>query len=274
MFLKMMKNFVPLLLLLLMTSCGVFKNVSSDKKNLNYMQNIDSIATQAAVDQRITTIQPGDELMIYVSAKDLDVAKPFNQNFSSGQMVQNAIAGGNLRENPTADSGPTYIVDSKGNIDFPVLGERNTTGKTIEEFKEDLRQALKEYITNPVVSVKNTNYKITILGEVNRPGQYIVPDANATFLNALGLAGDLTIYGKRDNVLLVRNVDGKTTNTRIDLNDAKFINSPYYYLKQGDVIYVTPNSTKEKTSRLDPNTGLYISIASIAITIIALIVRK
>lgn len=273
MFLKMMKNYLALVILLFLTSCGVFQNKSADS-SLNYMRNIDSIAVQASESQNVTTIQPGDELMIFVSAKDLDVVKPFNQNFSSAQLVQNAVSGGNLREDPSTKVGPTYLVDSNGKIDFPIIGQLNTTGKTLEEFKSGLKQELTEYIKDPVVSVTNTNYKITILGEVNKPGQYIVPDANATLLNAIGLAGDLTIYGERNNVLIVRNVDGKKSNQRINLNDAQFIKSPYYYLKQGDVIYISPNPTKEKTARLNPNTGLYISIASIAITIIALIIRK
>lgn len=237
------------------------------------MQNIDSIATQASVSSALFTIQHGDQLMILVSAKDLDVVKPFNQNFSSGQLVQEAVSGGNIRQEPMLTSGPTYLVDSNGNIDFPILGQLNTNGKTLEEFKNEVRQLLTKYIKDPTVSVKNTNYKITVLGEVNRPGQYIIPDGNATVLNALGLAGDLTMYGTRSDVLMVRNIDGITSKHRIDLSNAEFINTPYYQLKQGDVIYVNANQTKEQTSRLNPNTGLYISIASIAITIIALIIK-
>ena len=268
-----MKKFISILSLTFLASCGVF--VKKPKEStLNYMQNIDSIATKASLDATQSTIQPGDQLVIVVSAKDIDVAKPFNQNFSSGQLVQEAVPGGNLRQDPAAISSPTYLVDENGKIDFPILGQLRTSGKTIEAFKEDLRISLKEYIKNPIVSVKNTNYKVTVLGEVARPGQYIVADGHATILNVLGLAGDLTVYGERNNVLLVRSVNGDITKKRIDLNDAQFINSPYFNLKQGDVIYVSANKTKEQISKLNPNTGLYISIASIVITIIALIIRK
>lgn len=238
------------------------------------MRNIDSIATNAALNSTVSTIQPGDQLVIVVSAKDLDVVKPFNQNFSSGQLVDDAVAGNNLRLTPTAIAGPTYIVDANGVIDFPILGKLETSGKTIEVFKENLLQSLREYLKDPIVSVRNSNFKITVLGEVARPGPYTVTDGHATILNALGFAGDLTTYGKRDDVLLVRTVNGNITKHRINLNDAEFINSPYYHLKQGDVIYVSANDTKEKISKLNPNNGLYISIASIVITIIALIVRK
>ncbi|WP_417431370.1 polysaccharide biosynthesis/export family protein [Halpernia sp.] len=268
-----MKKLISLFFLVFLVSCGVFKN-KSEENSLNYMRNIDSIATNAALNSTVSTIQPGDQLVIVVSAKDLDVVKPFNQNFSSSQMVQDAVSGGNLRPNPISITGPTYLVDTDGVIDFPILGEIKTTGKTIEAFKDDLRETLKEYIKDPVVSVTNSNYKVTVLGEVNRPGQYLVTDGHATILNALGLAGDLTTYGKRDDVLLVRNINGNITKHRVNLNNAEFINSPYYQLKQGDVIYVSANDTKEKISKLNPNNGLYISIASILITIVALIVRK
>ena len=268
-----MKNLIYLFSFTLLCSCGIFPRESADN-SLNYLNNIDSVALTASQNNSLSTIQPGDQLVIVVSAKDQDVVKPFNQNFSSGQLVEEALAGGNMRQQPAPITGPTYVVDTQGNIDFPIIGTLNTDGKTLEEFKVVLKQAISRYIKNPVVSIRNTNYKVTVLGEVNKPGQYVITDGNATLLNALGLAGDLTMYGKRNDVLVVRNIDGVTTKEHIDLSNADFINSPYYNLKQGDVIYISPNKTKEKTARLDPNAGLYISIASIAITIIALIIRK
>lgn len=243
--------------------------------DLNYMQNIEQIATEASVKNSVSTIQTGDQLVIAVSAKDLEVVKPFNQNYTSGEMIQNAQAGGNT---PTAGqttiSGPTYVVDSEGNIDFPIIGRLSTTGKTIEEFRHELREQITRYIINPTVNIRLANYKVTVLGEVTRPGQYVIPDGSSTLLNALGLAGDLTMYGKRDDVLVVRSVNGEITKERINLTDASFINSPYYHLKQGDVIYISSNNTKEKTARLDPNAGLYIGVASIVVTILALVFKK
>ena len=124
------------------------------------------------------------------------------------------------------------------------------------------------------MSVRNTNYKITVLGEVNRPGTYNIPDAQTTLLEVLGLAGDLSIYGNREDILVVRNIDGIMSKERIDLTKADFINSPFFYLKQNDVIIVSPNETKQKSSRLDPNAGIYISVASIVVTILALIFKN
>jgi len=257
--------------LFLISSCTTRDKASE----LNYMQNIEQIATEASLQNSVSTIQPGDQLVIVVSAKDLDVVKPFNQNYSSGEIVQNTQPGGNVPSSgQTVIAGPTYIVDSEGNIDFPVVGSLSTAGKTMEQFKDELRKRVTRYIINPTVSMRLANYKVTVLGEVNRPGQYIIPDGQSTILNALGLAGDLTMYGKRDDVLLVRSVNGEIAKERINLMDANFINSPYFNLKQGDVIYISANKTKEKTARLDPNAGLYIGVASIAVTILALVFKK
>ena len=263
--------FVLLGLTFALTSCKTKEKASE----LNYMQNIEQIAVETSVKNAVSTIQPGDQLVIFVSAKDLDVVKPFNQNYSSGEIVQNAQSGGNMPSSgQTVISGPTYIVDSQGNIDFPVIGRLNTSGKSIEDFKQELRNRISKYIISPTVSVRLSNYKVTLLGEVAKPGQYVIPDGQSTLLNALGLAGDLTMYGKRDDVLVVRSINGEILKERVNLTDANFINSPFYNLKQGDVIYISSNKTKEKTARLDPNAGLYIGVASIVVTILALVFKK
>lgn len=258
-----------------LASCSVFQKQNKEENDLNYMKNIEQVAVDASLKNSVNTIQPADQLVIVVSGKDLDVVKPFNQNYSSGEMIAGAQAGGNTpSQGSTTLVGPTYIVDSAGNIDFPIIGRLNTTGKTIEEFKSELRNKISRYVINPVVSMKLANYKITVLGEVNKPGEYTVADGKATLLSALGMAGDLTMYGKRDDLLVVRNVNGEISKQRINLADANFINSEYYNLKQGDVIYVSANKTKEKTSKLDPNMPIYISVASIIVTILALVIKK
>lgn len=252
-----------------------FLSSCTSKKKLDYLQNIESVALEASMKNAKSTIQPNDQLVIMVTAKDMDVVKPFNQNFSSGQILQYSSASNNLpTQNQVSTSGPTYMVDSQGNIEFPVIGKINTENKTTEELRDILKKEISKYVVNPQVSVRNTNYKITVLGEVNRPGTYNIPDAQTTLLEVLGFAGDLTIYGNRTDVLVVRNIDGVMSKERIDLTKADFINSPYFYLKQNDVIIVSPNETKQKTSRLDPNTGIYISVASIVVTILALIFKN
>lgn len=259
-------------ILLMLNSC---QSLSINRASeLNYMQNIEKIAEETSINSVRNTLQIGDHLQINVMAKDLDVVKPFNQNYSSGLALVNPQPGGNTNAMQTLPAGHTYIVNGDGEIDFPVLGKISATGKSVDEFQNELREQLKRYIINPSVSVKLANYKITILGDVTRPGEYTIADGKATILSALGLAGDLTMFGRRDNVLVVRNVDGVMTKERVNLLDASFVNSPYYRLKQGDVIYVSSNKTRERTSRLDPNMPIYISVASIVVTILALVIRR
>ena len=256
------------LVFILLSSCA-------SKKKLDYLQNIESVALEASIKNAKSTIQPNDQLVIMVTAKDMDVVKPFNQNFSSGQILQYSLPSNNSpSQGQTSNPGPTYIVDSQGNIEFPVVGKISTENKNTEDLRDILKQEISKYVVNPQVSIKNTNYKITVLGEVNKPGTYIIPEGQSTVLEVLGLAGDLTIYGNRDNILVLRNIDGITSKERIDITKADFINSPYFYLKQNDVIIVSPNETKQKSSRLDPNAGIYISVASIVVTILALIFKN
>ena len=250
----MNKNSVLLFfsILLLLSSCKTKEKPSE----INYMQNVEQAATEAALKNSASTIQKGDQLVIFVSAKNMEVARPFNQAYYTTQ-------------NPAGTTAPntekTYLVDSEGNIDFPIIGQIDTTGKTLEEVKAELTRKVSAYIKDPVVTVRLSNFKVTVLGEVTRPGQYTIPEGQTTLLNAIGLAGDLTIYGKRDDILLVRNENSTITKERINLMDANFINSPYFQLKQGDVIYVSANQTKEKISRQDPNTNLYLAIAGTVI---------
>lgn len=264
-------KFLIIFSVLTLVSCKVNQKA---KNSLNYMQNIENVAIESSARNSNSTIQPGDQLVILITAKDMDVVKPFNQNYSSSEIIQsNALAGGNTPNQGVMNiSGPTYIVDSSGDIDFPILGKLNTTGKSLVLFKDELRDKMKKYIINPTVNVRITNFKVTILGEVNRQGDYTILNGNANILNALGLAGDLTMYGNRNDILIIRTEDGKITHGRVDLQDANLINSPYYNLKQGDAIIVSSNNVKNITSRQNPNIGIYLTAASIAVTAIAVVI--
>lgn len=245
------------------------------KEDIDYMKNIESVAIQTSKQNSKFTIQTGDQLVILVSAKDMDVVKPFNQNYSSSEISQYSLPSSNLPlQGQSSVSGPTYIVDSNGFIQFPILGNLDTKEKTLEQFREILKERLAQYVKDPGVSIRNTNFTVTVLGEVNRTGQFLITAGqSATLLNAIGLAGDLTIYGQRKNVLIVRNVDGNTTTQNIDLTNAEFINSPYYYLKQNDVIYVSPNNSRKNASAYGPQTGVWISVASVVVGLFALLFR-
>ena len=203
------------------------------------------------------------------------MVRPFNQTYSSsGSVAQYSQSRSGAQAASTSGPGTVYTVDTDGYINYPVIGKISTTGLNQEQFREKLTLLLTEYVKNPVVDLRTNNFKVTVLGEVANPGTYNIPDGSATVLSALGLAGDLTIYGVRTNVLVVRNNDGEITRQRLNLTSAEFINSPYYYLKQNDVIYVEANTTKQNTARTNPNIGLYLSGASLLITLVAIILRK
>ncbi|REC49616.1 polysaccharide biosynthesis/export family protein [Chryseobacterium pennipullorum] len=238
------------------------------RQEINYMKDIDGIALENSIKNSRVDFQPGDQLIISISAKDMEVVKIFNQNYSSSTNVaQYTLPSSNNLPQATPVSGPTYTVDTNGDIVFPQVGKVSTKNENIETFRAKLSDLIRVYVKDPVVDVKLINFKVSVLGEVTKPGTYVIPDGTTTLLGALGLAGDLTPYGVRNNVLVVRNIDGQISKERIDLTSANFINSPFYYLKQNDVVYVQPNAVREKASRVDPNTGLYISVASVIASI-------
>ena len=252
----MNKNIFLLLIccLLVVISCKTKEKPSE----LNYLQNEEQIAKEMSVTNARATIQKGDQLVILVTAKNMEVVRPFNQSYYSSQ---NSISSNPSAAPSSSNSEKVYLVNSDGTFDFPILGMIETSGKNLEEVKDLLVIRISAYVKNPTVTVRLSNFKVTILGEVARPGQYTLTDINPNILNVIGLAGDLTMYGKRDNILVVRNENGGVIKSRVNLMESNFISSPFYQLKQGDVIYVSANETKEKTARLNPNTSIYIAVA-------------
>lgn len=244
-------------LLMLLFSMLLFSCASREK--LVYLQN--ELSAQD-VAQFQTKIQPDDVLMIVISSENPEVAAPYNLKVVALQS--------NSEESVQAQRTQTYIVDVEGNIEFPVLGKVNLGGLSKEDAIKHIKDLLKDHVKDAVVNLRILNYKISVLGEVKNPGTFSIPSERVTILEALGKAGDLTIYGKRKNVLLIREENGVKSTYRIDLTKTDFINSPYYYLAQNDVIYVEPNKTKVNSSAVGPNIALGISALSLVVTIIAL----
>ncbi|MDR0829002.1 MAG: polysaccharide biosynthesis/export family protein [Prevotellaceae bacterium] len=199
-----------------------------------------SAQVENAVQNTEAVIKSGDILSIIVSAEDQAVAQQFNLPMSSsatyGELKAGASGGTQLQP---------YIVETDGSVNMPVLGKVEIAEKTRPQAVAFLQEKLAAYVNKPIVTIQFINYKVTILGEVAKPGTYTIPDEKITLTQALGLAGDLTIYGKRGNVLLVREKpDGQKEFTRIDLHKQDILFSENYYLRQNDVIYVQPNGTK------------------------------
>ena len=184
-------------------------------------------------------IQPGDQLSIVVASSSPELSLLLNINNLGGvQQVNQSFV--------SVTAG--YYVANNQTIEFPKLGVIATDGLTFKNLERIIEKGLSDYVKDPAVTVRRMNFRITVLGEVNRPGLYNIPYDRINILQAIGNAGDLTIFGKRDNVLLVRETaQGKET-VRLSLYDKELLNSPYYYLKSGDVVYVEPNKTRVNTN--------------------------
>ena len=229
------------------------------KKEMIYLQDAEGINALDAIVKVEPKIQQNDILSINVSAIDAEAALPFNL-FEAG--------------NTTSIPKPiTYLVDSEGEINFPVLGKIKVEGHTTKEITDSLTASLAAYIQKPIVNIRLTNFKVTVLGEVKSPGTYPVPNERITILEAIGLAGDLTIQGKRKTVTLIREQNGKRTFIDIDLTSREILNSPYFYLAQNDVLIVEPNKSKINSSAVGANTGIILSTISFLISILAIITR-
>lgn len=210
--------------------------------------------------------KPADMLTIDISAQDPEAVAPFLLT-PVAQSVGNTLSlDRNLRVQ-------TYLIDVNGNIEFPVLGTLKIQGLSRVEATDMLKGKLSEYIKDPIVNVRLINFTVTVLGEVNSPGTFTVQNERISLSDALGLAGDLTIYGKRDNVLLIREIDGKKRYAKFDLNSVNVLNSPNYYLTQNDVIYVEPNNARVRQSSYNQNNGIIISAVATLATIAAILIK-
>ncbi|MES2812664.1 MAG: polysaccharide biosynthesis/export family protein [Bacteroidota bacterium] len=248
----------------LLIGLSILLSNCSSQKDISYYQDIDAMASKNNESVNFeTVIQPDDLLMIIVTSTDIEAAIPFN--LESVLMPQiNGQAGMGQRQMQM------YLVDKAGTIEFPVLGTLSVGGQTKTNVLFSLKEKLKKYLKDPVINMRIMNFKVSVQGEVNRPGVVTSVTERLTLPEALSLAGDLTIYGKRNNIVVVRENQGKREIKRIDLTKADFINSPYYYLMQNDLIYVEPNSAKANSSTFNQNIPVWVSLSSVLISLVLL----
>ena len=248
------------LLAFLLVSCQSYKKVP-------YLQDTALVSdTEQSIRQTGVKVMPKDLLSITVSCSTPELAAPFNLvNSSAGSEMEGKVTG----QGTTSSVPQQYLVDNQGNINFPVLGEIHVGGLTKLEIESLIIEKLKVYLKEaPLVTVRIVNYRISVLGEVTKPGSFIVSNEKVNLLEALAMAGDLTIYGMRDNVKLIRTgQDNKQEIITIDLNKVETVMSPYYQLQQNDIIYVTPNKAKAKNSNIGTNTALWLSSTSILVSL-------
>jgi len=234
------------------------------KKQMLYLQDLNNVSGQE-VTYNNHTLQIDDILKISVGALVPEAALPYN-NLTANSVVANNIDIMKL---------DGYLVSQNSTINFPVLGELSVKEKTTQDLENDIKKLLVDggYLINPNVTVRLLNAKVTILGEVRMPGTFSFTENNISLLQALGLSGDLTINGSREDVVVLRYVDGVQTTTRIDLTSANFLSGPYQMVKPNDIIVVNPNSAKLKTAGYVGNISAILGITSIILTSILLFTR-
>ena len=244
----------------LCTSCASSKKVV-------YLQDVVPLKQQDIEQKYEVYIHNDDLLAIMVNSKNPELELPFNMPMVSYQLgsqtaPQQRVLG--------------YLVDTNGDIDFPILGKLHVAGLTRLQLTDMIKQRLidEDLIKDPIVTVQFLNYKVSVMGEVNRPGSFNISGDRITLLEALSMAGDLTIYGRRDRVAVIREKDGKRTILMHDLRSSDIFNSPCYYLQQNDIVYVEPNKAKAGQSEINQNksVGVWLSAASILVSIASLIV--
>ncbi|MCM1021963.1 MAG: polysaccharide export protein [Muribaculum sp.] len=260
---------LPVLLSLFFVGCGTPKNVS-------YFQDLSNGAVQQIVTGSDLTVRPGDKVSIIVHSKDPQLATLFNLPVVTYRI-------GEVREGESLANSQQlslYTVDKYGNIDFPLLGDVHVAGLNRQEIASKIKNELidKKLIKDPVVTVEFGNLYVSVLGEVNKPGRFNLTHDKITLLDAIGMAGDLTIFGERQNVLVMREEDGKLKTYRVDLTSGTALSqSPVYYLNQKDIVYVEPNDTRARQSTVNGNnvrsTSFWISLASL-LTSVAILIKK
>ncbi|MEZ4802645.1 MAG: polysaccharide biosynthesis/export family protein [Gelidibacter sp.] len=251
---------IPIISFMALCSCA-------SRKEMVYFQDGPLSATEINNMKTELVYQPNDLLIIDINGADAETVQPFRLppvTFEDDRSILNAQ--GTLRVQ-------AYLIDVNGNIEFPVLGTLKVAGMTRTQLIAFFKEKLAEYVKDPIVNIRLANFSISILGEVSRPGVYTIEDERVSLSEALGLAGDLTNNGRRDNIFLIREVDGKKRFAKLDLTSISIVNSPLYYLVQNDVIYVEPNTAKIRSSTYNPNTALVISAISTLATIAAILIR-
>lgn len=238
-------------------------------KKIYYFQNLPAVdTTNTKLKNFETRLKADDLLSIIVSSEDfnsLEAATPFNISVGS-----TPTTGG---ETVVPGEAVDYLVDKNGFINFPSVGKVKAGGLTKDEFEEGLKGKLSKYLNKPLITTRIKNFRISIIGEVARPGEYNIPTERISLPEALALAGDLTIFGLRENVMLIRDNGGVKTHVEINLTDGNLINSEYFYLQQNDALYVKQNKAKRGAGAIGPSVPIILSALSVFAVVLSLIIR-
>ena len=255
------------LFLIALIAMSFFSSCISTKK-VAYFQNQDSVNVALSRQLYDAKIMPKDILQIRVFTTNPEAAEPFNLL----QVARTTSSSQSTSQNSVYN----YLVDNDGNIDFPVIGEIHLGGMTKNEAEAYIKGLIKPYMSaseNPVIHVRMVNYKYAVIGEVNHPGMFTTMNEKINIIEALAQAGDLTLYGERDKIFLLReNSNGQKEYHRLNLNDANIISSPYYYLQQNDIVYVEPNKAKARSSYFTTATSMWFTLTSMLMSITTFVI--
>jgi len=238
-------------------------------RHLIYMQGSFDTAKLSNASFAEPVIQKGDLISIIVYSDNPEATRIYNQTLITTGSAGGGTSEGTLGLAGSAPSTPGYPVDENGNIEFQGLGLLHVDGLTRAALKDTLNNRLKDFLNNPYFAIRFLNHRFTMLGEVAKPGIYSIPGDHVNILEALGMAGDMTFFGRRDNVLIVRETDGKREFARLDLTKPDIMASPYFYLQQNDVVVFEP--TKKKVAANDQSTIRNITIATSIISTVVLL---
>lgn len=263
----------------LITSCSSYKEISYFQ---DVQQDIQGVFSDQGYSQ-VIKIRPDDELSIVVSSIEPLAAAPFNlpvvMSASSASSIGTSASGKRQTGMQLSNSQmlQTYLVDSNGEINFPVIGRIKVSGLSREEFIDYLEELLKEYIKDPIVNVQIVNFKVSVLGEVVAPGPYYYTNQRVSVLDAIASAHDLTTHGARDNVMVIRDIEGKKEYFRFDLTKSDIFTSSNFYLQQNDVVYISPNKEKQRDAATGQQKQFNLTVITSAIgyviSVIAILVR-
>lgn len=248
---------LPYQWLLLMLALS-FASCNTERSPLTYFSDIDSIsmAGPVALGDYQVKIEPTDELFITVTSLSPEATAQYNLPLTNpGTTSTLGVSTGQLQQQ-------TYVVNSSGDINFPALGKLHVAGLTIDQLEKDLIARISRDVADPVVRVELINFKVNVAGEVKDPQQIEVKSRRFSVLDALAAAGDLTEYAERNNVLVIREENGKRISGRINLNSGESLNSPFFYLKQNDYVYVEPNKIRKDNSKYNQNNAYKLSVIS------------
>lgn len=239
---------------------GVLYSCSSSKTMLPYFTDISNVAEGSfASGQYEATIKPDDELMITVTSLNPEATGIYNLALANPAKQSELF-----RVNTPAQQ--TYVVNNEGDITFPVLGKLHVAGMTVGELQADLTKRISADVEDPIVTVAMTNFRVVVAGEVRSPRSILVTRNRYSILDALADAGDLTEYGERSNVLLVREENGERKFVHLDLNSSETLASPYFYLRQNDYIYVEPNKIRQANSKYNQNNAFKLTVVSTVVS--------